>query len=267
MTQHPENILIQAFGLTKYYQAPRGPIGQPSTPIPAVAGVDVAIETGQTTALVGESGCGKSTMGRLLLGLEAPSSGHVEYRGRDLSSMDASELRAFRRRAQIVFQDPYASLNPRMTVGVMLREVMAVHGIARGADARAGVDALLGRVGLPNDAALHYPHEFSGGQRQRIGIARALAVEPEFIVLDEPVSALDVSVQAQILNLLRELQSDLGLTYLFVSHDLSVVNNLADRVLVMRAGSIVETGPASEVLSAPKHNYTTQLLAAVPRIP
>ena len=267
MTPHPEHTLLQAIGLKKYYPAARGPTGRTSDPVPAVAGIDLAIEGGRTTALVGESGCGKSTTGRLLLGLEPPSGGRVEYRGRDLARMDASELRAFRRRAQIVFQDPFASLNPRMTVGTMLREVMSVHGIARAEDASAKIGALLGRVGLSADAALHYPHEFSGGQRQRIGIARALAVEPEFIVLDEPVSALDVSVQAQILNLLRGLQRDLGLTYLFVSHDLGVVRNLADRVLVMRAGRIVEAGPADRVLSSPQHEYTTQLLAAVPRIP
>jgi len=267
MTQRPEDVLLQAFDLTKYYPATRGPTGRRSAPVPAVAGINITIESGQTTALVGESGCGKSTTGRLLLGLEAPSEGRVEYRGRDLAKMDPGNLRAFRQRAQIVFQDPFASLNPRMTVGTMLREVLAVHGIAGAPDATVRINALLGRVGLPPDAALHYPHEFSGGQRQRIGIARALAVDPEFIVLDEPVSALDVSVQAQILNLLRDLQTNLGLTYLFVSHDLSVVNNLADRVLVMRAGVIVEAGPTREVLVNPQHEYTTQLLAAVPRIP
>jgi len=174
MTHDPENILLRATDLTKYYPAARGPTGRRSAPIPAVAGIDISIEAGRTTALVGESGCGKSTTGRLLLGLEAPTGGRVEYRGQDLASMDANELRAFRRRAQIVFQDPFASLNPRMTVGVMLREVMSVHGIARAEDAVARIDVLLGRVGLPKDAAVHYPHEFSGGQRQRIGIARAL---------------------------------------------------------------------------------------------
>ena len=225
------------------------------------------IVQGLTTALVGESGCGKSTTGRLVLRLEAPTSGSVVYRGRDLAAMPAGELRAFRRRAQIVFQDPFASLNPRMTVGSMLREVLAVHGLAGGAESGSRIDDLLDRVGLAPEAARKYPHEFSGGQRQRVGIARALAVEPEFIVLDEPVSALDVSVQAQILNLLRDLQSDLGLTYLFVSHDLAVVRNLSDRVLVMRAGRIVEAGDADQVLSAPEHEYTSELLAAVPQIP
>ncbi|MDH3297883.1 MAG: dipeptide/oligopeptide/nickel ABC transporter ATP-binding protein, partial [Gemmatimonadota bacterium] len=200
MTPPLDTILLRSHDLTKYYPAARGPTGPRVAPLPAVDGVDLAIESGRTTALVGESGCGKSTTARLLLRLEVPSDGRVEYRGVDLAAMDASGLRAFRRKAQIVFQDPYASLNPRMTVGAMLGEVMSVHGIARGADAGPRVAALLNKVGLGGDVAQRYPHEFSGGQRQRIGIARALAVEPEFIVLDEPVSALDVSVQAQILN-------------------------------------------------------------------
>lgn len=262
-----DNTLLRATGLTKYYPAARGPTGRKADPVAAVAGIDLGIESGRTTALVGESGCGKSTTGRLLLRLEVPSAGRVEYRGRDLAELDAGELRDFRRKAQIVFQDPFASLNPRMTVGAMIQEVLAVHRIARGGDAGPQTAALLDTVGLSADAAQRYPHEFSGGQRQRIGIARALAVEPEFIVLDEPVSALDVSVQAQILNLLRDLQRDLDLTYLFVSHDLSVVRNLADHVLVMRGGSIVESGPADETFASPRHEYTSQLLAAVPQIP
>jgi peptide/nickel transport system ATP-binding protein/oligopeptide transport system ATP-binding protein len=267
MTSREQNVLIRASGLTKYYRSSRAPTGGKRDPVAAVSGVDFEIHEGLTTALVGESGCGKSTTGRLLLRLEAPTAGTVEYRGRDLASMDPGELRAFRRQAQIVFQDPFASLNPRMTVGSMLREVLTVHGIVSAADADARIDDLLDRVGLGRDASRRYPHEFSGGQRQRVGIARSLAVEPEFIVLDEPVSALDVSVQAQILNLLRDLQADLGLTYLFVSHDLAVVRNLSDRVLVMREGRIVEAGTADRIFSSPQHEYTTELLTAVPQIP
>jgi peptide/nickel transport system ATP-binding protein/oligopeptide transport system ATP-binding protein len=267
MTSREQNVLIRATGLTKYYQSSRSPTGGKRGRVVAVAGVDFEVYEGMTTALVGESGCGKSTTGRLLLRLESPSAGTVEYRGRDLAAMNPGDLRAFRRQAQIVFQDPFASLNPRMTVGSMLREVLTVHGLATASEARPRIDRLLDRVGLPHDASGRYPHEFSGGQRQRVGIARALAVEPEFMVLDEPVSALDVSVQAQILNLLRDLQADLGLTYLFVSHDLAVVRNLSDRVLVMREGQIVEAGCAEGIFSAPKHEYTAELLAAVPQIP
>jgi ABC-type microcin C transport system duplicated ATPase subunit YejF len=262
-------------GLVKRYGSGRGSAGQVPAgrvsarahQVVAVDGVDLDIPAGVTTALVGESGCGKSTLGRLLLALEPPTAGRVEYRGCDLALLDAAALRTFRRSAQVVFQDPFGSLNPRLTVGSMLREALAVHGIARGAEALRRVEGLLGRVGLSPDAAARYPHEFSGGQRQRIGIARALSVEPEFVVLDEPVSALDVSVQAQILNLLRELQREFGLTYLFVSHDLGVVRNLADRIVVMHEGRIVEQGDADRVLSAPEAAYTRRLLAAVPRIP
>lgn len=262
--------IARAVALRKTYVSGRGSPGgmfSRAHEIHAVDGVDLEIVAGRTTALVGESGCGKSTMGRLLLALEPPTAGHVEYRGRDLAELSRPDLRAFRRKAQIVFQDPFASLNPRQSVGSMLREVLAVHGLAKGQEAAARIAALLDRVGLGGDAAGRYPHEFSGGQRQRIGIARALSVEPEFLVLDEPVSALDVSVQAQILNLLRELQAELGLTYLFVSHDLGVVRHVADRIVVMRAGKIVEAGDAGEVLRRPRESYTRDLLAAVPRLP
>jgi len=263
-----DSPLLRAVDLVKSYRTARGGArGGPGHDVRAVDGVSLDVPTGMTTALVGESGCGKSTLGRLLLALEPPTRGRVEYRERDLAALDAAELRAFRRRAQIVFQDPFGSLNPRLTVGSMLREALHVHGLARGGAATARVGELLDRVGLGADAALRYPHEFSGGQRQRVGIARALSVEPEFIVLDEPVSALDVSVQAQILNLLRDLQGELGLTYLFVSHDLGVVRNVADRIVVMRAGRVVENGETDRVLSAPEHDYTRDLLAAVPRIP
>ncbi|MFW6089149.1 MAG: ATP-binding cassette domain-containing protein, partial [Gemmatimonadota bacterium] len=261
--------LARTRGLVKRYSSGGGLLAgaRRAREVVAVDGVDLDIAAGMTTALVGESGCGKSTLGRLILALEAPTAGRVEYRGRDLAGLDAAALRGFRRSAQVVFQDPYGSLNPRLTVGSMLREALGVHGLARGAEARGRAEALLERVGLPADAAGRYPHEFSGGQRQRVGIARALSVEPEFIVLDEPVSALDVSVQAQILNLLRELQAELGLTYLFVSHDLGVVRNLADRIVVMHRGRVVEQGATARLLSAPDADYTRRLLAAVPRIP
>jgi len=258
--------LVRAVGLVKRYASGRA-TSRRGHEVVAVDGVDLAVPSGLTTALVGESGSGKSTLGRLLLALEPPTAGRVEYRGVDLADMGAAALRAFRRRAQVVFQDPFGSLNPRMTAGAMLREALTVHGIAAGAGARRRAEGLLERVGLTADAVDRYPHEFSGGQRQRVGIARALSVEPEFIVLDEPVSALDVSVQAQILNLLRELQRESGLTYLFVSHDLGVVRNLADRIVVMHEGRIAEQGPADRVLSAPEADYTRRLLAAVPRIP
>jgi ABC-type glutathione transport system ATPase component len=261
--------LLRAVGVRKVYSTGRASTapGRQARSVVAVDDVTLDVPAGSTTALVGESGCGKSTLGRLLLALEPPTAGRVEYRERDLASMDAAELRTFRRQAQVVFQDPFGSLNPRLTVGSMLREALHVHGIARGDAAANRIAEVLERVGLGPGAAHRYPHEFSGGQRQRVGIARALTVDPEFIVLDEPVSALDVSVQAQILNLLRDLQRDLGLTYLFVSHDLGVVRNLADRIVVMRAGRVVETGEADRILSRPERDYTRDLLAAVPRIP
>ncbi|MGI9038702.1 MAG: ATP-binding cassette domain-containing protein [Gemmatimonadota bacterium] len=263
----PAAPIARAVGLVKLYASGRGASGARRHEIRAVDGLTLDIQPGRTTALVGESGCGKSTTGRLLLALESPTAGHVEYGGVDLAGLGRAELRAFRRKAQVVFQDPFASLNPRQTVGSMLHEVLHVHRLAEGDAARSRVAALLDRVGLGSDVAARYPHEFSGGQRQRIGIARALSVEPEFIVLDEPVSALDVSVQAQILNLLRELQADLQLTYLFISHDLGVVRHLADRVIVMRAGRIVEEGEADDVLDRPREAYTQELLAAVPKLP
>ncbi len=281
--------LLRAVGLSKRYVTGRGAVDGMGVPpeegaplevgpvdsgrrsgkhdVVALDGVNLDVPSGRTTALVGESGCGKSTLGRLLLRLEPPSAGRIEYEGRDLADFDAAELRAFRRDAQIVFQDPFGSLNPRLTVGSMLREALSVHGIVRGGEVEERVGELLDRVGLDRAASGRYPHEFSGGQRQRIGIARALSVEPRFIVLDEPVSALDVSVQAQILNLLRDLQEEFELTYLFISHDLAVVRNLADRIAVMRAGRIVERGSTERVLNAPSHEYTRALLAAVPHIP
>jgi ABC-type oligopeptide transport system ATPase subunit len=261
--------ILQGEGLEKRYAAGRaGPAsGRRGADVLAVRGVDLVVREAETLALVGESGSGKSTTGRLLLGLEPPSAGRVLWRGRDLATLDRTERAAFRGRAQIVFQDPFGSLNPRMTVGGMLREALAVHGLARGREATRRVEELLEMVGLDASAAARYPHEFSGGQRQRVGIARALSVEPELVVCDEPVSALDVSVQAQVLNLLSDLQERLGLAYLFIAHDLAVVRHMADRTAVMHLGRIVEEGPTADLFANPREPYTRELLAAVPRLP
>ncbi len=256
--------LVVVEELAKYFPARRGVLGQKTGQIKAVDGISFQIQRGETLALVGESGCGKTTTGRLILRLLNPTSGHVLFDGAKIQQLDAPALKSFRRRAQIIFQDPYGSLNPRMTVGAMLGEVLRVHGIARGAQTEHQISELLEGVGLqPNDAR-KYPHEFSGGQRQRVGIARALAVRPEFIVADEPVSALDVSVQAQTLNLLIDLQQRFDLTYLFITHDLSVVRHIADNVAVMYLGKIIEIGCADSVFGKPAHPYTQTLLSAVP---
>ncbi len=231
----------------------------------AVDGVSFSLNRGEILGLAGESGCGKSTLSKALIGLLPVTAGAILFEQQDLAIMAGKEWRAVRKKIQMIFQDPYSSLNPRMTVGDILREPMYVHGIARGRELDAEVARLLALVQLPADAAGRYPHQFSGGQRQRVGIARALSVRPEFIICDESVSALDVSIQAQILNLLKSLQQELGLTLLFISHDLNVVQYISDRVMIMKAGKIVETGDAVAVLQHPEHEYTRKLVSAIPR--
>jgi len=260
-----DSPLVVADSLSKVYPGARSGLRR-QPPVRAVEDVSLAVKRGETLALVGESGCGKTTTGRLLLRLEEPSGGTIHYAGLDVGRLRGQERRAFRRRAQIIFQDPFGSLNPRLTVGSALREVLAVHGLARGSAAEARAAELLELVGLDASAARRYPHEFSGGQRQRIGVARALAVEPEFIVADEPVSALDVSVQAQVLNLFQDLQRRLDLTYLFVAHDLAAVRQVSDRVAVMYMGRIIELASAEELYGHPLHPYTRALLDAVPTL-
>jgi peptide/nickel transport system ATP-binding protein/oligopeptide transport system ATP-binding protein len=256
--------LLEAENVVKHFPVERNLFGRPTAFVKAVDGVSFHVDAGETLALVGESGCGKSTLSRLVLRLIEPDAGRLRFEGRDLLALDGAGLRAFRRQAQIIFQDPYASLNPRMTVGQILGEPLRLHDLVPPDRRRARIEELLRLVGLEPRFTRRYPHEFSGGQRQRVAIARALAVEPKLIICDEPVSALDVSIRSQILNLLRDLQARLGLAYIFVSHDLAVVKHIADRVAVMNLGGIVETAETQALFASPRHPYSRALLSAIP---
>ncbi len=266
MAERIENLpLLEVKNLKQYFVHYRGLIRRTKTIVKAVDDVSFDLVPSETLGLVGESGCGKSTLGRSILRLLEPSAGSISFKGEDITHASKDEMRALRRKMQIIFQDPFASLNPRMTVGNIIQEALIIHKIGATANERKNrVAELLSLVGLRRESLNRYPHEFSGGQRQRIGIARALAVDPQFLVCDEPISALDVSIQAQIINLMQDLQYNLGLTYLFIAHDLHVVRHIASRIAVMYLGNIVEIGDAKTVYDEPKHPYTQALLSAVP---
>lgn len=260
----PPNGLVRVEQLVKYFPLHQGMFTSTDSQVHAVDGVDLEIVTGETLGLVGESGCGKSTLARLILGLERPTSGRVIFEGQDIGALSPGDMKQARRKMQIIFQDPFSSLNPRKSVQNIIMEPLIIHKIGNRSERLAKVRSLMEEVGLRPEYAKRYPHEFSGGQRQRIGIARALALNPRLIIADEPVSALDVSIRSQVLNLLEDLQETHGLTYLFVSHDLSVVEHIADRVAVMYLGKIVEIGPRDHIFDATLHPYTEALLSAVP---
>ena len=256
--------LLVVEGLKKYYPVRGGVFGAKIGDVRAVDGVNLTVKEGETLGLVGDSGCGKSTLGRNIMRLEEPTEGHVFFEGKDIATASKAELFRLRREIQVIFQDPYSSLNPRMTVGEIVREPLLVHKLGTKAEQIEKVRALLETVGLTGEMLERYPHEFSGGQRQRIGIARALALDPKLVIADEPVSALDVSVRSQVLNLMVRLQRERNLTYIFISHDLSVVEHVSDSIAIMYLGRIVETGPAERIFDKPAHPYTRALIAAIP---